>query len=540
MPKVRLQQQAFSIRASASSEDTRTETFMGREYVVVPVVALVEGVLQGMNAANPELALFEEFGSVPDGWNGRPVVMNHPIVDGSPVSANSPTVLETYQLGYVFHALGDGEAKKLIVEAWLDVERIKALGGEAQSTLDRVLAGTIVEVSTGLFTGLEETKGRFNNQDYSGIWRNIIPDHLAFLSEGTIGACSIEDGCGTPRNNAAQQSNLKVNQTAIRWQDCGCKHGGTQMPGKTPATQEGQHETQTETVQTPTENTETVIITNKAGEPVSFNADRFLANAYPNNMLDGDARKLVATALAKLMGRNNYAYVIGLTNDYVVYETWDYLGDGYMTFRRSYSVAEDKSVSLGDTAEQVVVTMEITPFKTATSADNGTTTNFPLVNGAPEMPESNTGQQQTQQPSPTGQATTVAPTTPAAETTVAPTTNAAPTPAVNAAPARVTLDEYIAQAPRELQGALRGMMESEKVKRTNLIKTIKDSGRNKFSDAQLEAMESSVLEQLVDLAGVNTPRANYSGTATGEHTLNDNSGFAPEPPPLIPPKSAVA
>ena len=74
----------------------RTNTLYGKDQLIVPVVALVEGVLQAMNAATPELALAEEFGKFPAGWNGRPVVMNHPIIDKNPVSANSPSVLETF------------------------------------------------------------------------------------------------------------------------------------------------------------------------------------------------------------------------------------------------------------------------------------------------------------------------------------------------------------------------------------------------------------------------------------------------------------
>ena len=69
----------------------RTEKFAGRDYMVVPVVALVEGVIQGVNAANPELALASEFGKFPAGWNGRPVVMDHPEV----IHDNQRSKLET-------------------------------------------------------------------------------------------------------------------------------------------------------------------------------------------------------------------------------------------------------------------------------------------------------------------------------------------------------------------------------------------------------------------------------------------------------------
>ena len=62
----------------ANTEASRRETFNGVEHLVVPLVALVEGVLQSSNAETPELALASEFGKHFKGWNGRPVVVNHP------------------------------------------------------------------------------------------------------------------------------------------------------------------------------------------------------------------------------------------------------------------------------------------------------------------------------------------------------------------------------------------------------------------------------------------------------------------------------
>jgi hypothetical protein len=41
---------------------------------------------------------------------------------------------------------------------------------------------------------MEDTEGVFNGQEFAGIWRNVIPDHLAILPEGVIGACSVADG----------------------------------------------------------------------------------------------------------------------------------------------------------------------------------------------------------------------------------------------------------------------------------------------------------------------------------------------------------
>jgi hypothetical protein len=187
--------------ASSAVDEIRTETFRGREYTVVPVVALVEGVIQGLNAEFPEFAPASEFGKFVSGWNGRPVTMNHPRnAQGELSSANIPILLEEYQMG--FTANSTLEDTRLKMEAWIDNELVAEKGAEFEGTLSRLNSGEdLVEVSTGLFCEVVAEKGMHNNQAYEGVWQNVVPDHLAMLSEGTRGACSVEDGCGAPRLN---------------------------------------------------------------------------------------------------------------------------------------------------------------------------------------------------------------------------------------------------------------------------------------------------------------------------------------------------
>jgi hypothetical protein len=234
----------LGIRAQATGGTFRTEKLLGREYLVVPVTALVEGVIQGITADEPELALAEEFGKFPQGWNGRPCVMDHPevIVDNQifKVSANSPAILEKYQFGFLFNSqLSD---KKLITEAWIDVERAKNLNDNSRavySRLQALKAGEALEVSTGLFTGVEKHQGRFNGKDFGAIWTGVVPDHLAFLPEGAIGACSVADGCGAGDSGVSSFETLRANVGGADCQctgdcDCGTTSGGKVMTRQTP------------------------------------------------------------------------------------------------------------------------------------------------------------------------------------------------------------------------------------------------------------------------------------------------------------------
>ncbi len=190
------------IVAAAKGYKTRTETFNDREYLVVPVVALVEGVVHAMNSETPEFVAASEFSRAPMGWNGRPLFHGHPLVSGRPVSGNSPAVLEEKAIGLVFNTRL--KSKKLSMEAWIDVLKAKEIAPEL---LERVEAGDAIEISVGVFVETDDTKGEFEGKKYLGAWHDIVPDHLALLPAGDEGACSVEMGCGV---RAAQKQEAVV------------------------------------------------------------------------------------------------------------------------------------------------------------------------------------------------------------------------------------------------------------------------------------------------------------------------------------------
>jgi len=59
-----------------------------------------------------------------------------------------------------------------------------------------------VEVSTGLYADSIATNGAVSGKSYRAVARNFRPDHLAILLD-TVGACSLQDGCGLLRDGAA-------------------------------------------------------------------------------------------------------------------------------------------------------------------------------------------------------------------------------------------------------------------------------------------------------------------------------------------------
>lgn len=168
---------------------TRVDRMGGREYLVVPMVMITEGVHEGNNG--PLYYPREELAKNPVVWNHKPIVVYHP--DGS---ACSPEVIDSRGVGLIMNTRfkpGRGTTPgKLHAEAWLEAERVAEID---QRVLEAIEADTPMEVSTGLFTDNEGPAGSWSGKEYNAIARNHRPDHLAILPD-MAGACSLADGAG--------------------------------------------------------------------------------------------------------------------------------------------------------------------------------------------------------------------------------------------------------------------------------------------------------------------------------------------------------
>jgi len=180
----------------------RHETYDNTDYLVAPVIMMVEGVHNGSHG--PLYHAAEELGKYPASWNGIPVTVQHPSIDGLDVSANEPKVLEQFAVGQVFNAsIDDG---KLRGEAWIKQDKLKKLSKEA---LEYIEEQRPLDVSIGVFTDEEQKEGNYNGETYQAIARNHRPDHLALLPGGQ-GACSWADGCGIRLNNSNNKGGSKM------------------------------------------------------------------------------------------------------------------------------------------------------------------------------------------------------------------------------------------------------------------------------------------------------------------------------------------
>lgn len=345
----------------AQAEDIRRETWRGVEHVVVPIVALVEGVIQCQTCPAPELALASEFAKVLDTWNGLPVTMRHPVnARGEPVAASSPKILEAYQIGQTFGAelLED---TKLRVEAWLNPDLIEAVGDEAKATLERIEAGERVEVSVGMFVTPQAERGRFNGRTYAAVQREIRGDHVAILGESEKGACSWEDGCGVRAN------------TRLIVASCHCGGSCSREPKKRdskPGSTEPARER--ETIEARVLGTMTAAI--ESGPRLRPNAE---------GISDADLRTALSAALRKVLTAGEQPFwIVAVYRDSVVYETWE----SRAFLERAYTL-QGEQVTLADEVIEVRPVTRMVPARRGGTMDRETAIAQLIANSATRYTE---------------------------------------------------------------------------------------------------------------------------------------------------------
>jgi len=170
--------------------DAKREMLDGVEHLVVPAIAIKEGVLNNILYPASELAEMVE------SWNGVPVPVEHPTSGGQSVTANSTLCEDTVNIGKFYNVTFEDNSIK--GEIWINIDKAIRLGFE--NVVNALEAGEMMEVSTGLHAYTRDEAGSFNNETYSSVINSIRPDHLALLPNEK-GACSIEDGCGAMRTN---------------------------------------------------------------------------------------------------------------------------------------------------------------------------------------------------------------------------------------------------------------------------------------------------------------------------------------------------
>jgi hypothetical protein len=328
----------------AATDQITMRQFQGREHIVAPVVMLKVGVIWPSNSPMPELVTLESFARSPGAWNNEPVLWDHP-----PESAGMPGIMEQMAFGQVFNA--HVEDDRLMAEVWLDPLRAMELGGHAQRSVERILAGEMQEVSVGAFIEYLMKAGTFKGKAYGRSWLRAFPDHLALLPETDTGACSNEMGCGVPRAASAKSVFYSYDQPAETLLHTGTDNGTLPSPG----VMEGQtNEESMTTLQTLRERFKDLC--------------RFVSLQGEEGMSDVDLRQVLDAALratepgflgVEAVFTESSTVVFAVAPEEVV--AW---------FSQAFTIADSGEVTFGDREEVAPVT-RFEPVG-ATTASSGT------------------------------------------------------------------------------------------------------------------------------------------------------------------------
>jgi hypothetical protein len=188
----------------------RRETRGGKEFLVAPMSLLREAVLEG--SAGAVFYPDDEIKKNPSIWDGLPIVVDHPTLNGLPVSARDPDVMGLREVGRTYRTKHDG--KRLLSEGWFEIDALKRVDNRVH---DWLIAGKQIELSTGLMLIKEPApEGAVHNgKPYRYIGRSYFGDHVAVLPSAT-GACSIADGCGVLVNKRAKQTRRHMLQGIVK------------------------------------------------------------------------------------------------------------------------------------------------------------------------------------------------------------------------------------------------------------------------------------------------------------------------------------
>ncbi len=456
----------FQILAAKTTGKVRHDMMAGREYIVAPMVMLVEGVVAGSDG--PLFYPAEELRRNTGIWNHKPIVVYHPMRNGEGVTACDPDVITNRSVGVIMNTKFVKATKinpaKLNAEAWIEKTRIDVVDARVKDAIEE---GKMMELSTGLSVDVDKTPGKFGEKEYNGIARNYRGDHLALLPDQT-GACSIKDGAGLLRNEG--------------------------QPGP---------------------------LTNAIKEI----ENRFIENELSFSQISA----AVGAALRAKLGEKWMGWTEDMFDGYCVYYSDGelYRQDYHLSDADATLIGEPTHVRRVTSYEKVVATQNQAPPKELT-VDKTKVIDGLIANKATKWEEAdrpflvtlNEGQLTKLEPAAVEAPVVKAP-------VLAPVVNTAPVVVAPAAPV-VTLEALLQNADPGLRDMIQDGIVANQTERVTLIKTITGNTANTFQPADLEAMRTPQLRAIAALAAPAAApgsmgygrQPNYAGAAGAGPTVN--------------------
>lgn len=318
----------ITLDLNASPEGVRREVVGEKEYLVAPVVAIVECVMDCSTCSGPTYVPAEVIAASYENWEGTPITLGHVELGSIRVQLGSHPEKDSLAVG-VFRNVSLDADGGLMGELWIDVEALEALAG-GEDLVSTIEAGGVVQVSIGAMSAQTERVGIFGGKRFEYEILTLTPDHLAVLPVGDRGACSPQMGCGV---NLTDRSGLVP----------------VQLEFDEPAFNRGLSALVAATVKIAGQKEKPLMA---KGKTCSCQSTVFgkLASALSfvtAEVSDSDLRTSLEMSLKETLGDQSYFWIVAVYEGSVVY------GSGVDYFRRSFSASGNGKVSLKDDAVRV-------------------------------------------------------------------------------------------------------------------------------------------------------------------------------------------
>jgi len=450
----------------------RHDKMEGRDYLVAPMVMMVEGVLSG--TAGPILYEAKDMSAFPAAWNNKPVVVYHP---GQGQSACDPDILTTQGIGKIMKARVEnvGDKVALKAEAWFEESRANAVDSRIMEAVEN---NKPMELSTGLFVEIEPVE----NEEYKGIARNYQPDHLALLPD-MKGACSLKDGAGFLMNEAGDKLFIDITSMADDHRSYVSSYPDTVIR----------------------------VMGNRITEFID------------NEMSHSNVRMLLQSLLRNT---NDDLWIDEVFDTFFIYE------DGGKLWKQNYLITDDSATFVGSRVEVV----RVTEFRTKDgkvignerdqTMDKKKIVDGLIANAETKWEEADREVLMAMDDDVLNKIIGNEKEAPAAEANAA-EANATETPAAEAAEAKETpdgeatgnqsVDDFIKGAPAEMQEVLTNSVRMHNETKSKVIAALVENKKCNFTPEYLQQKDLEELQNMLALAGGDKPadsqiqRFNYGG-----------------------------
>lgn len=199
-----MKQIRVNVSTKVNASKIRRETKSGSEYIILPSATLPDDVV--MNGIKyPADEIETSYHSL----NGALAPVEHPMVDGSYVSATNSEAIMNYFVGADNRNVTRSNGR-VYLEKWVNVQEANK-SDKGKRLLDAIRnmekTGEPIHTSTGIFMNVEETLEPEVNaagMEYNGIARNMQFDHDAILLDND-GAATPQQGVGIGVNSQGKQ-----------------------------------------------------------------------------------------------------------------------------------------------------------------------------------------------------------------------------------------------------------------------------------------------------------------------------------------------